>query len=397
MSTTKIVQGQYYNIKWLRDNLFKITPATYPATLTLTLAPDEPTLHIPTGWVFNVKYSYDGITWTDWVKYLPADYVYNSRHLTINKPVYLMNCSTDADGNSIWSLYTGGTNLTCDQNYTVSGKLRYFFQDGKWPVTRVLVNDSYIYRGNFNNLFRGSTTLTDASGLDMWFDEFAADNPNPVYLNKAYQYMFSGCTSLVNPPATVYVPLNLGARKAAHSYNIPGLDHLCEDMFSGCTSLVSAPELPCMYVGSYMYDGMFRNCSALVTPPLLPANENLVWLKESLYDDYKGFNWCYTNMFYGCTSLTSVPQVNFTKFDNGTCGGMFAKCGIKFSDTQSAETPYAYRVPASGTGKYYYEESGQETGVYPTTEMFINAGDTSGSKTPTLNTTYYISLPIRQQ
>ena len=399
MSSYKI-QGRYYDGKWLRENLFKITPATYPAKVTLTVAYDDTNLHVPSGWTYNVKYSYDGITWSNLINCTGSDFVHDET-ITINKPIYLMNCSTDDAGNSVWQFFSEGGYLRCNQNYTVSGKFRYFFQDGKWPIKRIRRQDnSDIYRGKFNNLFRGSTTLTDASGLDMWFDEFAATNPDPVELKEAYRYMFQGCTSLVYPPATIYVPLNLGALKTAQSYNIPSLDNLCSEMFEDCTSLVSAPELPCMYVGNNIYSLMFKNCSSLVTPPLLPANDNLRWRIQSLSDEYAGYTDCYSNMFYGCTSLTSVPQVNFTKFNNDACGLMFAKCGIKFSDTQSAETPYAYRVPASGTGTYYYEEAEQELpfpGAYPTNEMFINEGDASYSKTPTLNTTYYISLPIRQQ
>lgn len=49
----------------------------------------------------------------------------------------------------------------------------------------------------------------------------------------------------------------------------------------------------------------------------------------------------YANMFYGCTSLVSAPQMNFTSFDNGatgSCSEMFSGC-TNLANVQSTLYP----------------------------------------------------------
>ena len=90
-------------------------------------------------------------------------------------------------------------------------------------------------------------------------------------------------------------------------------------MFKGCTSLVNAPELPATTLAIYCYQYMFKGCTSLVNAPELPATT----LKR----------YCYSNMFEGCekVSLISTRQTSFTGCTNWLSG--VAQSGIFYCPT----------------------------------------------------------------
>ena len=100
------------------------------------------------------------------------------------------------------------------------------------------------YNYTFYGLFRGNTTLTDASDLLL--------------------------------PATTLFP-------ASSCY---------ASMFNGCTSLTVAPALPATTLHEYCYSNMFNGCTSLISAPILPAT--------TMQPD------CYIEMFNGCTKLNNV-------------------------------------------------------------------------------------------
>lgn len=74
------------------------------------------------------------------------------------------------------------------------------------------------------------------------------------------------------------------------------LTYNCFDyMFCGCTSLVNAPELPATTLARYCYFGMFYDCTSLTNAPELPAT--------TLTED------CYFYMFYNCSSLNYIKML----------------------------------------------------------------------------------------
>ena len=64
-------------------------------------------------------------------------------------------------------------------------------------------------------------------------------------------------------------------------------------LFKNCTILTSSPTLPSVKMSKECYSEMFSGCSRLTTPPRL---EHVTTLAES----------CYASMFKGCTSLVST-------------------------------------------------------------------------------------------
>jgi len=91
--------------------------------------------------------------------------------------------------------------------------------------------------------------------------------------------------------------------------------YIFQELFSYCTGLISAENmiLPAATLAEYCYDNMFYNCTNLTTAPsTLPAT--------TLAND------CYTAMFENCSSLTTAPALPATTLANRCYVGMFHDC-----------------------------------------------------------------------
>ena len=196
--------------------------------------------------------------------------------------------------------------------------------------------------GCYYNMFYNCTSLTAAPML-----------PAATMEGRCYSNMFSGCTSLTEAPDLPATTL------APNCYNF---------MFHKCTSLTEAPVLPASTLAEYCYSTMFSGCTSLTSAPELPATTLA--------------NFCYQNMFQSCASLTSVPALPATTLANFCYQNMFT--GLRGNNTASAPCVYPYRIPESGTGTAGGDDS--------LSSMFTNI-DSTGTFTPTINTTFYISVP----
>ena len=120
-------------------------------------------------------------------------------------------------------------------------------------------------------------------------------------------------------------------------------------------------------LADFCYKNMFYGCTSLTQAPELPATT----LARS----------CYLSMFSGCTSLTQAPTLPATTLADSCYDHMFSDCtSLKISSTQSSEYPTAWRIPSSGT--ISSEVSGWNA------YMLMNTGGTFKSN-PSINTTYY--------
>jgi hypothetical protein len=106
---------------------------------------------------------------------------------------------------------------------------------------------------------------------------------------QCYQYMFRGCTSLVEAP-------NILAESMS--------DTSCGGMFQDCVNLEIPPVLYATKLAERCYADMFIGCTSLVVAPMLPATT----LAPR----------CYVSMFSGCTNLQQVVMMgqNFTALKN---------------------------------------------------------------------------------
>lgn len=224
--------------------------------------------------------------------------------------------------------------------YSASGNLLSIIDaDGFEDVTAV---GDYAFR----SLFRGSTTLTDASSLTV---------PAATIGAGAMQTMFYGCTGLQHGPSELPA-VTLGAdayrgmfyncsamadAPAVAATEIPS--GAMRSMFYGCAALTAAPEVHIASVADYSLYEMFRNCSSLTDAAafhldtdtaapysyryLFSGCSSLVKAPE-IYVNGEAPKMCCANMFYQCTSLVDASSVHLNAETVGESAyqSMFNRC-----------------------------------------------------------------------
>lgn len=133
-------------------------------------------------------------------------------------------------------------------------------------------------------------------------------------------YMFYECTSLTNKPVFTVQNKKLG-------------DYCFNSIFMGCTSLSQTPNiLGKTNPGSdACYYRAFKNCTNLIT-----VFDTITITEAS--------DWCCQQMFMGCTSLTSTPNIVINKLDAQCCSNMFNGCSslssisVSFTDWTTNDT-----------------------------------------------------------
>ena len=105
-------------------------------------------------------------------------------------------------------------------------------------------------------------------------------------------------------------------------------------LFSGNEHLINAKDLklPATTLNYSCYSSMFEGCSSLTTVPELPATT----LAQS----------CYSYMFYGCSSLTVAPELPATTLAHDCYDSMFQSC------TSLTAAP---ALPATTLANYCYQ------------------------------------------
>ena len=154
-------------------------------------------------------------------------------------------------------------------------------------------------------------------------------------------------------------------------------------LFKNDTHLVSAEKLilPATALAEYCYDSMFYGCTSLTSAPELPA----VTLANYCYKEmFRGCTsltkapsalpattvpmYSYSRMFQGCTALTTAPELGFTTVSNYGCNFTFMSCSnlisVKITDTDwdtSTCSDWLNGVAASGT---IYAPTGSDIANY---------------------------------
>ena len=285
---------------------------------------------------------------------------------------------TSSDGGKTWTDYTLDTAInlntggevsfrakadrTSEQSihdhfsFTMTGKIEAWHNVMSMYRTSDFATYESVVKGAFNFMFSGCTSLTKAPVL-----------PATTLAGSCYESMFWDCTSLTKAPAlpattltvNCYIDMFKGCTSLTEAPELPAttLSGNCYyRMFSGCTSLVNAPALPSTTLAGSCYYKMFEGCTSLTKAPALPATT----LPVARLDGS-----CYENMFKDCTSLTKAPALPATTLGVHCYRGMFWGC------TSLKEAP---ELPSTTLGEGCYEG------------MFY--GCTSLTKAPALPTTY---------
>jgi hypothetical protein len=90
-------------------------------------------------------------------------------------------------------------------------------------------------------------------------------------------------------------------------------------------------------------------------------------------------------MFYGCTSLASVPALPATTLAEYCYAYMFKGCtSLKVSSTQTGAYQYEWRIPTNGT-------VGKTAWSWNDSMLSGTGGTYTGN--PSINKTYYVENP----
>ena len=96
--------------------------------------------------------------------------------------------------------------------------------------------------------------------------------------------------------------------------------------------------LPATTMTEYCYYAMFYGCTSLTTAPELPATTLANSCYYGMFQDCTSLtaapalpattlaNYCYSEMFKGCSSLMTAPELPATTLANSCCYGMFRDC-----------------------------------------------------------------------
>lgn len=114
--------------------------------------------------------------------------------------------------------------------------------------------------------------------------------------------------------------------------DLNGYDYAFCNLFNYCSTIIDASQLllPATTLASHCYYNMFWGCSSLVTVPELPAT--------TLAD------FCYYSMFRGCSSLVTAPELPATTLAEGCYISMFENCSkLNYIKALFTTTPgYSY-------------------------------------------------------
>jgi hypothetical protein len=216
-----------------------------------------------------------------------------------------------------------------------SGRSALYTADGTssaWTITPTTTGHLCRAYGNLNTL------------LDY-------NNPPLTLGYYAYAGMFSGCTSLSEPPALpakiignyAYSYMFNGCTKLKFAPNIAAVEvgnYSCRDMFHNCTSMITpAGRLNADVLSPYCYQYMFWNCTSLITAPVLPASQLAPYCYRNMFEDCSALinappdlsalslvDRCYQYMFLRCDSLVTAPEIMATHYETYCCYAMFEDC-----------------------------------------------------------------------
>lgn len=151
--------------------------------------------------------------------------------------------------------------------------------------------------------------IPNISGKDYCFAELFANN-NSIVNSKDLTFNSKYC-SLYLYKGLFKNCVNL----QSGGYNIllqEMCDYACFEMFKGCTNLTDVPKILC------------SSCSKL----------SYTRATSSIFSTTKYATYCFGSMFWGCTNLKLIPQLNFTVLASYCFNSMFSEC-ISLTETQA--------------------------------------------------------------
>ena len=256
---------------------------------------------------------------------------------------------TPASSSMYFTLEEGQTSATISysnvyQNLHNNKNLQFSYDDQNWEdwteAKTIYAGEKLYVRGLddyvFNNRVSIGTTLFNISQgyVECHGNIMSLCNNSNIIKAYSFFYIFSGNNYLKTAPDIIADEVepygcsgmfdSCSKLKSIDKINVKKVGNRgFSSMFNYCSSLVNIPSiLPATELGAYCYQQMFKGCTSLVTAPELPATT-------------LEFN-CYENMFSDCGSLVQSPELPATTLANECYRGMFSYCS---SLTQAPELP----------------------------------------------------------
>ena len=197
---------------------------------------------------------------------------------------------------------------------------------------------------------KGQAFEVSVNGLD-WY-AFTPGNTTVTLVNVGDKVYFRGDNTTVSESSSIYYKFVMTGKIAA-SGNIMSL---LDKTFQSTT-----------ISNNYCFCNMFHGCTSLTTAPALPATTL--------------GNYCYASMFHGCTSLTTAPALPATTLMNCCYYYMFYGCtSLQVYSSSGTGHDKAWSIPTSGTASSYTSQS----------NMFKNCpGSYTSTSSVSLNKTFY--------
>lgn len=203
-------------------------------------------------------------------------------------------------------------------------------EDGTFSFTKKGTGDDIQYSldngGTWVSLASGATTPTITAGNQIIWK--STITPNSSKIKGIGTFSSTG-----NFDAQGNIMSLLYGNSFNGNTDLNGKDYAFYGLFGRCTKLINTNELilPATTLANNCYFEMFSGCTSLTTAPELPATT----LVRS----------CYYGMFRDCTSLSTAPELPATTLDNNCYDGMFYGC------TSLTTAP---ELPATTLANYCY-------------------------------------------
>ena len=214
-----------------------------------------------------------------------------------------------------FNILSAGTIMWKAYNSSIAKTIEYKLNDGEWTSVT-------------SNTGSSAPKINVVEG-----DKIQFRGNNTQYATGSYSYnSFSGSTASFevegNIMSLIYGDDFKNNSTISSSYAFVGL-------FRGCNNLISAENLilPAITLANWCYSMMFYDCTSLTTAPELPATTLT--------------SYCYYYMFNNCTSLTTAPELPATTLTENCYNCMFYDC--KNLTTAPA-------LPATTLAQYCYSQ-----------------------------------------
>ena len=237
-----------------------------------------------------------------------------------------------------WSTFTRGRGRNSDVIFVINFASRFLtfdvVSDGTilWKLSDASGSAKTIsYRKNGGEWTSITSSTSGASISVSAGDKVQFKGSNTQYATSTSYYSCFGGTATFNASGNIMSLIG--------GDNFSGLTTLSAQyaflsLFKS-SNVISAINLilPATTLASYCYYNMFNGCTSLTTTPELPATRLA--------------SYCYNSMFYGCTSLKTVPELPATTLESYCYRSMFNGC------TSLTTAPEI--LPATTLASYCYQ------------------------------------------